>query len=76
MKRLLISVQAAVNLKMIRSGFFHLVDERLTCFVAEKHFVKIGSRTGFIKKIEAQFHRGSQMHRRLLGDQRGSRSFS
>ena len=31
------------------------MDERLTCFVAEKHFVKIGSRTGFIKKPERSF---------------------
>ena len=31
------------------------MDKRQACFVAEKHFVKIGSLTGFMKKLECIF---------------------
>ena len=34
---------------------FHLMDKRQACLVAEKHFVKIGSLTGFMKKLKCIF---------------------
>ncbi|MFR7320455.1 MAG: hypothetical protein ACLUTH_03605 [Blautia massiliensis (ex Durand et al. 2017)] len=51
------------------------MDKRLACFPAEKHFVKIGSRTGFIENVEAQS--SSRISRCIgrFGDERNGSSF-